>query len=271
MKPSTYWKCLLAAAVAVSVAGNTGHVLLAGGPHPWAAAALAAVPPLALVAITEGLTLSVGRGRRRWAYRAGATGAVAIAGGAFVISFVALRDLTITLLPWCPAPVAALMPLVIDAAIAVSSVMALATATATEAATDTVPATTTDTSPVATAPAATVPATSAPAAPATPATSPVANRKPTTRKSTVARNPGAPAGAGAGAVAGPDAEYMGLAAQLVAEGRVRADPAIVAAALAGIASGRSHRSVALETGLHRTVVGRLAERAAEAEEGAAAA
>lgn len=285
MKPSTYWKILLGAAVAVSVAGNTGHVLLSNTEPRWAAAAWAAVPPLFLFAVTHGLTVSAGAGVRTWAYRCGVAGAIGIAAGAFWASYVALRDLSVML--GCPPAVAVVMPLVVDAAIAVASTLALATTPAMETATDkaaTVPDVEVATPATATAaPAASpaaadrVPATDAATAkPATVATSPkpaarvkpATSRKPAaTRKPTAPRSPGARAGAGAAAVAGPDAEaFMGLAARLVAEGRVRARVDVVAAALAGIASGASQRSVAAATGLHRTVVAKVAERVTETEE-----
>lgn len=126
MKASTYWKMLLAVAVAVSVAGNTGHAFLAENPHRWAAAAWAAVPPLMLFAVTHGLANTVGGvgGHRRWVWRAGVAGAAMIAAGAFWASYVALRDLSAIL--GCPPSVAVVMPLIVDAATAVSSVMALA-------------------------------------------------------------------------------------------------------------------------------------------------
>jgi hypothetical protein len=94
VKPSTYWRTLLAASVLISTAGNTGHTLLVGGDHSWAAACWAAVPPLMIFAVTHGLASSAGAGVRLWVYRAGVTGAVLIAAGAFWASYVALRDLS---------------------------------------------------------------------------------------------------------------------------------------------------------------------------------
>ncbi len=124
MTGRTYWRTLLAASVAISVAGNTGHVLLTQADHRVAAAAWAAVPPLMLAAITHGMAATAGAGVRRWIYRAGVTGAVCIALMAFAVSFVALREVSILL--GCPPAVAALMPLIVDAAIAVSTTMVLA-------------------------------------------------------------------------------------------------------------------------------------------------
>lgn len=124
MKDSTYWRTVLCAFIGITVAGNTGHVLLVGAEHPIPAAALAAVPPLALVLITHGLTGRIGRGGGA-VFWIGAVGAVAVAGGAFWISWVTLRDLTAQLLNCGPA-VASVMPLIIDVTIAVASAMAVA-------------------------------------------------------------------------------------------------------------------------------------------------
>lgn len=124
MKDSTYWRTVLCAFIGITVAGNTGHVLLVGAEHPVPAAAFAAVPPLALVLITHGLTGRIGRGGGA-VFWIGAVGAVAVAGGAFWISWVTLRDLTAQLLNCGPA-VASVMPLIIDVTIAVASAMAVA-------------------------------------------------------------------------------------------------------------------------------------------------
>lgn len=124
MKDSSYWRTVLCVFIGITVAGNTGHVLLVGAEHPIPAAALAAVPPLALVLITHGLTGRIGRGGGA-VFWIGAAGAVAVAGGAFWISWVTLRDLTAQLLNCGPA-VASVMPLIIDVTIAVASAMAVA-------------------------------------------------------------------------------------------------------------------------------------------------
>ncbi|WP_133055195.1 DUF2637 domain-containing protein, partial [Mycolicibacterium fallax] len=125
MSARRYWAWVLAAAVAVSVAGNVGHAILTANPALRTPAAVAAaLPPLALLAVTEGLARSHGRGVRRRVYRAGVGGAVVIAALAFVLSFAALRDLAVML--GQPAAVAAGWPLLADATIAVASIMVLA-------------------------------------------------------------------------------------------------------------------------------------------------
>lgn len=124
MTARTYWKCLLGLLVCASVAGNIGHILLSQTPHPVPAALYAAVPPLVLAATVEGLALTVGAEVRRWVYRAGVAGAAVIAGGAFAASYIALRDLAVAL-GISPA-VAPVMPVLIDAAMAVATAMVLA-------------------------------------------------------------------------------------------------------------------------------------------------
>ncbi|KXP08744.1 DUF2637 domain-containing protein [Tsukamurella pseudospumae] len=123
--PQRFWVVSLISAVTVSVAGNVGHALLSAPADLRVPAAVAAaLPPIALLAVTEGLARTAGHGLRRWAYRVGVAGALAIAVLAFVLSFAALRDLAITL--GQPPAVAAGWPLLADATIAVASVMLLA-------------------------------------------------------------------------------------------------------------------------------------------------
>lgn len=55
-----------------------------------------------------------------------------------------------------------------------------------------------------------------------------------------------------------DADAERVAVGLVERSVVRADPATVVAAVAGLLAGDSRRSVAVATGLHRETVGRIA-------------
>jgi Protein of unknown function (DUF2637) len=220
MAPRRYWQCVLAASVAVSVAGNVGHAALTAPAALKVPACLAAaLPPLALMVVTEGIARSAGAGVRRRVYRAAVTGAVGIAGLAFVLSFAALRDLAVLL--GQPAAVAAGWPLLADLTIAVSAAMALALSA------------------------------------------------PTHRAGAPLSTDGHPAAVNGHPVATPAADAMtsGItvppshvetATELVRSGRVRADVTAVAAAVAGLAAGDSHRAVAAATGLHRTSVARVA-------------
>ncbi|MCB0929972.1 MAG: hypothetical protein U0R77_05840 [Mycolicibacterium insubricum] len=234
--PRTYWARALFGFLAISVAGNTAHALLtAPAELRWGSAVWAAVPPLILVVATEGLMRSAGRGVRTWPYRFGVGTAVLLGLGAFTVSFIALRDLTATLLQ-APPLVAITMPLIIDAGIAVSGLMALSH----------------------TEPTAQVATVAAPAAtPATPGQlvavgAPTSGDDATVTSGDEVDNP---------VGTDPTEAFEELARQLVADGRVQAPVATVAAALAGVANGSSHRSVAAATGLHRATVAKAASLA----------
>lgn len=124
MTARSWWRAVLVAAVTTSICGNIYHALLTAPPGLRVPAAImSALPPLAVVGITEGLMRSAGAGVRPAAYWAGVAGGVGIALIAFVLSFWALRALAITLGE--PASVAAGLPLLTDLLVAVSSVMLL--------------------------------------------------------------------------------------------------------------------------------------------------
>lgn len=124
MTARSWWRAVLVAAVTTSICGNIYHALLTAPPGLRVPAAImSALPPLAVVGITEGLMRSAGAGVRPAAYWAGVAGGVGIALIAFVLSFWALRALAITLGE--PPSVAAGLPLLTDLLVAVSSVMLL--------------------------------------------------------------------------------------------------------------------------------------------------
>lgn len=284
MTISRYWGWTLTAAVAVSVAGNVGHALLTATPALRGYAAVAAaLPPLALLVVTEGLAHSVGHGVRRWTYRAGMAGAVVIALLAFVLSFAALRDLAIAL--GQPAVVAAGWPLLADATIAVSSVMLLAVRPV---------ATTTAGKPAATT-SITADTVSAPVTPGGPATGTASAADPVADSHhPVGTPPGAahqpvPAPTvncgdavaraelhlvtgddGASGVAdhrggGHDRHMMVARAALAAGVVVKPAAPVVAEALRLRDAGESQRAVAAQLGIDRSVVARLEAFAAEQE------
>lgn len=272
MSPRRYWAATLAAAVAVSVAGNVGHALLtAPEALQLPAAVAAALPPLALLVVTEGLVRTAGHGVRRWAYRAGVAGAVAIAGLAFLLSFAALQDLAIAL--GQPATVAAGWPLLADAAIAVSSIMLLATKPAATAATA---ATATGHGANATGHAANDVA----APPTTPAEQVAAPRPADvfgdstvdfemplswndSAPATSGAAPATPATQAADVATEPAAAHMPEAARLVAGRVVRAEPVAVATALATLDAGGSQRAAAAASGLHRSAVAKIVAATSE--------
>lgn len=249
----------LAASTIVSLGGNVQHALISENDTVplWFALAWAAVPPLALpLAVHLAGTLgraAAGRGRR--IVVAGVMLAALIA---FGISFYALRDLTGAM--GYPSAVAVAVPVLIDvlAALATGALLVLDRPAT--------PAVTADTPAVSPAPhphtdrqsppdhsaetalVATVPATAAGAL-----TSGDAEDVPV-----LADADAVPAAGVDADVDGVDADVDGVAAGLVERGAVRADPGVVAAAVAGLLAGGSQRGVARSTGLHRDTVGRIA-------------
>lgn len=124
MNARSWWRMVLIAAVTTSISGNVYHALLTAPPALRVPAALtAALPPLAVFGVTEGLMRSAGAGTRKVAYRAGVAAAVGIALIAFVLSFTALRSLAVMMGE--PPSVAAGLPLLADLLVAASSVMLL--------------------------------------------------------------------------------------------------------------------------------------------------
>lgn len=249
-RATRYAWTLLVTATILSVAGNVATAV--DGGHGTEAVAVAVVVPLMLAATVHLLALMVRAGVAGWAYRGVMALTVVIAGSAFTLSFDALAALATRTGHGALSP---LLPVMIDATIAAATaaLVVLDRPVATNMATEPV----TGGQEVATAPA-THPVTPPVPAPVTAAGGhPVAG----------------PVAGGAGPVAGghlvavspltsddaPEGEHRARAEELVAAGVVRADPATVATALAGLATGDSQRAVAAATGLHRVTVGRLAE------------
>jgi AraC-like DNA-binding protein len=121
-----FWTVLTAAAL-VSITGNATHALLHDTALPAISAAVAIIPPLALLAAVHGVTVlarahTATRGTR-WV----ATAMTAlIATGAFWLSFTALRSLAIT--AGVPRGEAWLWPLIIEGSMAQATVALLALA-----------------------------------------------------------------------------------------------------------------------------------------------
>ncbi|MFI1919287.1 DUF2637 domain-containing protein [Nocardia sp. NPDC020380] len=98
-RPSTairfFW-CVLAASVTVSITGNATHAVLHANSMPVVAAAVAIVPPFALLAAVHGVTMMLrAHARSRIIHQLTTFMTVLIAAGAFRLSFTALRDLAI--------------------------------------------------------------------------------------------------------------------------------------------------------------------------------
>lgn len=257
MTPRRWFGWVLAGATAVSLAGNVAAALLV--PHSgimlpaWVVIAVAAVAPLALPVAVHSVPVAA---RASGAVRAVTVAAVAIvATAAFALSFDALTALAAAAghhgwIGW-------LLPITVDVLAAASAVALVADHPGQQAATNL--------------------ATGGRNAATDPATAPV----PAPVTAPVAAAGGHPVAGGvaggrdevAGPVAGghlvavspltsddePEDAHRARAEELVAAGVVRADPATVATALAGLATGDSHRAIAAATGLHRVTVSRLAE------------
>ncbi|WP_169812070.1 DUF2637 domain-containing protein [Nocardia arizonensis] len=121
---SFFW-IVLAAAATVSITGNATQALLHDTALPVVAAAVAVIPPLALLAAVHGVTVLARAHTATRATRWVATAMTAlIATGAFWLSFTALRSLAIT--AGVPRTEAWLWPVIIEGSMAQSTVALLA-------------------------------------------------------------------------------------------------------------------------------------------------
>lgn len=119
-----FWSWL-AGATTVSLVGNVAHaVLTASSSTRWLAAAVAAVPPTVLLASVHGIAVLAKTSASGRVYRAAVAATTALAVGAFMLSFVALRDLAV--LAHIPRQLAFVLPLVIDLAIGVATLALVA-------------------------------------------------------------------------------------------------------------------------------------------------
>ena len=119
-----FWSWLLGATL-LSLAGNVAHAVLTAPPDTrWLAAAVATVPPIVLLAAVHGIAVLVKANVSGAVYRASVAATAALAGGAFLLSFVALRDLAV--LAGIAPGLAVMLPLVIDLAVAVATIALLA-------------------------------------------------------------------------------------------------------------------------------------------------
>jgi hypothetical protein len=118
-----FWSVLIGATL-ISLAGNVVHAVLPYVPTVVVQIAAAAVPPLVLLAAVHGIALAVRAGASGTVYRCAVGSVALIAVGAFSVSFLALRDLMISI-GYSPSA-AWIFPLIIDTAVAVSTVMLVA-------------------------------------------------------------------------------------------------------------------------------------------------
>ncbi|MCX4097941.1 helix-turn-helix domain-containing protein [Nocardia sp. alder85J] len=121
-----FW-CVLTTAAGVSVTGNAVHAVLHAHTLPGLAAGVAVVPPIALIAAVHGVTVLLRtHTRSRGVHIVATFMTVLIAGGAFWLSFTALRALAI--LAAVPAGQAWLWPTIIEGSMTQATVAILALA-----------------------------------------------------------------------------------------------------------------------------------------------
>lgn len=248
-----FWSWL-AAATAVSLAGNVIHAWLTASEGPrWLAAAVAAVPPSVLLASVHGIAVLAKTSASGRVYRAAVAATTALAVGAFMLSFVALRDLAV--LAHIPRGLAFVLPLVVDLAIGVATLALVAvgdkptrrvsqrTASpqvsnhrAPTAATRPTPST-------APSPAPTAPRPTIPAAPTAPRPAP---------SSAPQEAPDAPS---------PAPELVALAERIVESKAVR-QPVAVVARILSLAESESRKNIVAErAGVHHSVVTKVLSEA----------
>jgi Protein of unknown function (DUF2637) len=118
-----FWALLIGATL-VSLVGNITHAVLPYIPTVVVQIGAAAVPPVALLAAVHGIALAVraGASGRVYCWAVGAVAAIGL--GAFMVSFLALRDL-MRAIGYSPTT-ACIFPVIIDTAVAVSTLMLVA-------------------------------------------------------------------------------------------------------------------------------------------------
>lgn len=119
-----FWAWLMGATL-TSLAGNIIHAVLTAPENlRWIAAVIAAVPPTVLLCAVHGIAVLAKTNASGTMYRVSVTATGALALGAFLLSFVALRDLAA--MAGIAPGLAAVLPIVIDLAVAVATVALVA-------------------------------------------------------------------------------------------------------------------------------------------------
>lgn len=118
-----FWAFLIGAST-ISLIGNVAHAVLPYIPHLAIQIGAAAVPPIALLAAVHGIALGVRAGASGRIYAWAVVAVSAIGVGAFMVSFLALRDLMHSI-GYSPAT-AWIFPAIIDTTVAVSTTMLVA-------------------------------------------------------------------------------------------------------------------------------------------------
>lgn len=248
-----FWSWLAGATV-VSLAGNVIHAwLTASSSTRWLSAAVAAVPPTVLLASVHGIAVLAKTSASGRVYRAAVAATTALAVGAFMLSFVALRDLAV--IAHIPRQLAFVLPLVIDLAIAVATLALVAVGDkpmrrVTQRAAQ--PQLSNHRTPT-TAPRPTTPSAPSPAPPAPRSASPSAPATPRTAPSNAPQKaPDATA---------PAPEVVALAERIV-ESRAVRQPVHVVARILELSAQESRKNVIEKAvGVHHSVVTKILEAA----------
>lgn len=244
----------LAGATAVSLIGNVVHAALTASEGTrWLAAAVAAVPPTVLLASVHGIAVLAKTSASGRVYRAAVAATSALALGAFLLSFVALRDLAV--IAHIPAPLAFVLPLVIDLAIGVATLALVAVGDK-----PTRRVTPRAASPQVGKPPAT-PTASRSTPSSAPPTAPTAPRPATPSAPNATRT--APSSAPQGSLSAPTPapETVALAERIVESKAVRQPVAVVARILSLAETEPRKNVLADRAGVHHSVVSKVLEAA----------
>jgi Protein of unknown function (DUF2637) len=239
-----FWTWLILATW-VSLAGNVAHAWLMAEPATrWLAGSVAAVPPTVLILSVHGLAVLAKATASGAVYRVAVAATTALAAGAFILSFVALRDLAV--IAGIRPGLAPVLPLVIDLAIGVATLALVAIgdkpARRTPNATRSAGATA--------APSAITAISKGDAPIATPASVAITDRDNATPSEAESAVPSA------------DDPNRELAATLVAEKVTRQPVEVVARILAAHDSGDALNRIAKNVGVHHSAVSRIIGAAA---------
>jgi hypothetical protein len=256
---------LLIGATTVSLTGNVVHAVLPYIPPVAIQIGAAAVPPFALLAAVHGIALAVRAGASGRVYCWAVSAVAAIGVGAFAVSFLALRDLMQAIGYGCTT--AWIFPTIIDAAVAVSTLMlvALGDKPARRSRTATIPASaqTPAAQGRALRPAQTAKAEVMPVAP-TSVRSQMARHSWAQRSASAQPDPAQTVRSAQAEVTQADAD---LASDLIASGVTTQSVDTVIAVLSSCRDGASINAAAKASGINYRTAQRIVEAAAERRQG----
>ncbi|WP_100485876.1 DUF2637 domain-containing protein [Mycobacteroides abscessus] len=248
-----FWSWLAGATV-VSLAGNVVHAALTASTGTrWLAAAVAAVPPTVLLASVHGIAVLAKTSASGRVYRAAVAATTALAAGAFMLSFVALRDLAA--IAHIPRGLAFVLPLVIDLAIGVATLALVAVGDKPTRRVSQRTASPQVSKPNATPSASRpTPSTGSPSAPPAP-------RTPSPAAPAASRPAPSNAAQGSADAAAPAPEVLALAERIVSSKAVRQPVAVVSRILELSAEEGRKNVIAERVNVHHSVVSKVLSEA----------